>query len=133
MNSLSWLIYLADVADGVDWYLDVAWFISFLLVAGGLIVGCAMAGEENDPPGPEHWKTWRRVVTGAIAVLGFSTLFGAVVPAKETVYAIAASEMGEKLIKTDTANKALNGVNAWLDKQIKGEEAPTKKEGTENE
>lgn len=133
MNSLSWLIYLADVADALDWYLDVAWFIAFIVTACTLLAGAIMAGDDDADPSPEDWKTWRRILTGAVGVVAFSTVFGAIVPQKETLYAIAASEMGEEIVTSNTANKALNGINAWLDKQIEGEETPEAKEKKDGE
>lgn len=44
------------------------------------------------------------------------------VPQKNTVYAIAASEVGEEVLKSETADKAMTALNAWLDRQIAGQQ-----------
>ena len=46
-------------------------------------------------------------------------LLTAAIPGKDTMYAIAASEMGEKILKTETAGKVQQALSAWLDAQIK--------------
>lgn len=114
MNDLSWLIYLADVSDNVDTFL---WLLMVLSVAGGLLWAVIGMGGD-DFSGPE-WAAWRR--TGAFLLLPcflLGLLVGSIVPAKDTVYAIAASEMGETVLKSETGNKAVGALNAWLDRQI---------------
>lgn len=44
-----------------------------------------------------------------------------VVPSSDTVYAIAASEMGERVLSSPTAGKALKALDHWLDRQIDDE------------
>lgn len=59
-------------------------------------------------------------------LLGFGA---ALLPGRDTVYAIAASEMGEQALKTPLAGKAEKALEAWLDHQIAtNEPAPAKKE-----
>lgn len=120
MNSLSWMIYLADVAGGLDWLLTG---LAVIALIGGLIwvvVGCCAASD--DEFGPNGWKAWRRV--GWAALLPsflFGVVAGSLIPSSETVYAIAASEVGETALNSDTGNKAVRALNAWLDRQIAGE------------
>jgi hypothetical protein len=45
-------------------------------------------------------------------------VLAALCPSTETVYAIAASQMGEQALKTPLASKAGKALEAWLDKQI---------------
>lgn len=52
-------------------------------------------------------------------IVGMLFWVGAVaLPSRETVLAIAASEMGERALQTPTATKAFKALDAWLDKQI---------------
>lgn len=119
MNTLSWLIYLADVAGDIDSLLA---FIS-LAATFFLILWVCAAFVMFDEGSPEDWKVWRRLGGFALLPIFFgSVILGALVPAKTTVYAIAASEMGEKALSTETGNKAFKALNAWLDRQIEGEE-----------
>ena len=53
-------------------------------------------------------------------------MLSVVVPSQETIYAIAASETGETALKSDTGGKAVQALNAWLDRQIKGPVEPTR-------
>ena len=120
MNTLSWLIYLADVAGDLDGLLYFVSVISVLCVFCWVGVAVVL-GEEK--PKTEAWKAWGRVGFYAIAPIFFlSWIFSAFVPAKETVYAIAASELGESALKSETASKAFKALNAWLDRQIAGTE-----------
>lgn len=117
MNDLSWLLYAADVCDNLDWLFFLCMLIA---VIGGFMwcfVGCAMAADHN--PAVEDWKTWRKVGWGLLLpAFFFGCIMGSIVPSKETVYAIAASEMGEKALNTQTGNKAVKALDSWLDRQI---------------
>lgn len=118
MNDLSWMLYWADVAGGVG---------GFLGVVGGFVLICSTVAflplsvhredmcEETYDNG--IGLAIRGVVIGLIAVT--IALF---VPAKSTIYAIAASEMGEEALNTETGGKAVKALNAWLDRQIEGED-----------
>ena len=44
-------------------------------------------------------------------------LIAAFCPSSETMYAIAASQSGEQVLKTPLANKAEKALEVWLDKQ----------------
>ena len=123
MNNLSWLLYAADVADNLDWFF-------FLIMLGGIIGGFiwTMAGFGMSDCGTEdkYWRTWRKIGYAVLApAFVFGVIFGSLIPGKNTVYAIAASEMGEKAINTQTGGKAIKALDAWLDKQI-GDEPSAK-------
>jgi len=45
--------------------------------------------------------------------------FAVITPSRNTVYAIAASELGEEVLKSPVATKAGQALEAWLDAQIK--------------
>lgn len=52
-------------------------------------------------------------------IVGIIFWIGAVaLPTRDTVLAIAASEMGERALQTPTAGKAFKALDSWLDKQI---------------
>jgi len=118
MNSLSWLIYLADVADNLDWFFFIVMLLSILGGIIWLIVGLGMA---DTGAGSDDWRTWRKSGLLLIPLFFFGVVLGSIVPGKETVYAIAASEMGERAMNTQTFGKATQALNRWLDKQIQPE------------
>lgn len=124
MNGLSWLIYLADMSG-------TAKAVSMMVIAGcaavsivGFILG--LSARDNlswshlrdkadwDALARERMKLWRHVLPYAIGAAIVLVVF----PSTQTIYAIAASEMGEEVIKSPTAGKAVKALDAWLDQQI---------------
>lgn len=140
MNSLSWLLYLAGVSENFGWLL---FWLGFLVIIGGVVLYCfsfslkeagrrelndyyyrdetsdkykqAVADKASAAKQGASVSVWGRTLMGC----GLAAWFlAAAAPSKETVYAIAASEMGEELLKTPTATKAVKALDAWLDKQL---------------
>lgn len=121
MNTLSWLIYLADLVENLDWFLSAVTSMALVVLALSLICGAFMAGDEAGPPA---WVAWRRFVFWTPIVLSVSLILGSIVPNKNTVYAIAASEMGERALTSETGSRAFRALNLWLDRQIADEPEP---------
>jgi hypothetical protein len=121
MNQLSQLIYFADVVGGADGlFLFISITSAFLtLVFTGIHVG--MKADECVQP---LSLKWGMSALGCFFLFCFLTV---ATPSKETVYAISASEVGEEIVNSDTANKAKQALNRWLDKQIQDVE-PVKTE-----
>ena len=114
MNDLSWLLYLANVSG------NIGVTMAFVLFVGGFITFCATIGffasgaheyEDDRKPFIKGFK-WLGVVMTVAAIVGVLT------PSRNTVYAIAASEMGERVLETETAGKAFKALDAWLDRQL---------------
>ena len=120
MNSLSWMIYLAGMVDAIGFFLAFA-FVALVISAlvCFVIFGISHDRVFADEPKVGAKKVGLNCIWGLVAV----SIVGAIIPSKSTVYAIAASEMGEKVINTPTAGKALKALDAWLDRQIAGEPA----------
>jgi len=120
MNNLSWMIYLADVAGSVS---TVTTILAVGAGMGGVVSVVAIAaktdfdniGERNKRPClATGWKAGKGFFPVAIA----AALVSSILPGRDTVYAIAASEMGEQMLHTPTAGKAVKALDAWLDRQI---------------
>lgn len=121
MNTLSWLLYLADVADNLDWF----FFLVMLIAIIGTVIwiAAALAASEDKNLPDDFWPSWKKVGLWLLLpafVLG--VVLGSVIPSKDTVYAIAASEMGERALNTPTATKAFRALDRWLERQMSGEE-----------
>ena len=120
MNSLSWLIYLAEVCGHVGGIFGFGAIVSVIITI--IPIGFGTAIRDAYSEGSPDWYAGVRAQKLAICVgVPLSFLFGliwAVIPSQNTVYAIAASEMGEKFTHTQTFNKAEQALNAWLDRQI---------------
>jgi hypothetical protein len=112
MNKLSWLIYLADVAGDLK-----ALLIAVSLLCGiGAFVAWLIAWFEEKPLGIRSSRT--------LLLIGVTVALPAMfVPRQTTMFAIAASEMGERAIQTPTGDKAIKALDAWLDRQIAGEKS----------
>jgi len=112
MNSLSWLIYAAGVAPNVA--AVFAWVSgAFVFLTVAILFIYAMSeGEYNKT----QFVKW--LIPGAI----LASLVSALIPPQNTIYAIAASEVGEEIVTNEkvvnTTNKAFQALNSWLDKQI---------------
>lgn len=141
MNQLSWLLYIANVAGTLS---TITMLTSILTTALSLFVffvwvSCKDYGMEEyqarrssyDKPtlyirtpedlkaGRDFLKTTKRIWKTSLSVAIVSLGLFILTPRAETVYAIAASEMGEQILKTPTASKAIKALESWLDKQIR--------------
>lgn len=121
MNALSWLIYLADVVNSIGILSSIVGFFALLTFLAGLVVLCAN-------PDPEYDKAEHVASIGLIrwstTVFIICSLLLIVLPGRDTVYAIAASEMGEEVLNSETGSKAVKALDAWLDRQISPPEEP---------
>lgn len=114
MNTLSWMIYLADLCGNLRLALAVMCFALTVTIVISL-VNISDYHEES-----KERAAHARRIRMSFCVLPAVAIIAATIPSKETVYAVAASEMGEQILQTDTAGKARQALNAWLDKQIEG-------------
>lgn len=114
MNQLSWLLYLADVSGNFGEFFIISMTISVI----AFFIWCIAAATNGGGFSPSEWKGWRKAGLIIVPTFLFSFVFHAMTPSKETVYAIAASEMGEQVLKTPLAGKAEKALESWLDRQI---------------
>jgi len=115
MNNLSWLIYLADVAG------CVGGFIAFISVMCGIasvvsLVIYIVPAEETVASTARIWM--RRAIPGLIV----SGLIAGLIPNRQTVLMIAASEIGERaMTSTQVAgvvDPSLELLKTWLINEI---------------
>lgn len=124
MNYLSWLLWLADLLGNLKLFffgLSVATLI-FLLCRwitfnilddtykSELRYSCFRENAKK-PVFPQ--------IKNYVVFSILTMLICAVLPAQSTVYAIAASQVGEQVLKTPLAGKAEHALESWLNKQIK--------------
>ena len=123
MNTLSILLYAAHVSGSVNTFACLSFFLCLGAITILSLVWIMQDTQYDDkqdkyvrkePPSP----VMRHLLSGMIVAAFVAT----VVPGRDTVYAVAASQMGEQLLKTKVANKAEQALEAWLDRQIKGDE-----------
>ncbi len=112
MNSLSWIIYLAGVSQSISVLLG---FAAVLTLFGLVFFGIVYEFSNDFMLAARKW----------IFIAAGCAIVAALIPSKESIYAIAASEYGEEVLKTPEASKARKALNSWLDAQIK-EQKPEK-------
>lgn len=134
MNQLSWLLYLGNVAGNMGEFLIFAGILAVIAAVGLFTYHWASFDALNTSIKAVMWrdedkavqietllKQYKRMSLSPLFVLlfGFICWFGAVLcPSSDTVYAIAASQVGENAMKTPIGLKAGQAIESWLDKQI---------------
>lgn len=121
MNSISWLLYLIDVISNVKGLTIGAITIS---VMTGVALFATTLVTEGDCL---EWAGYWRIVKWDVALLAVATIVGCVIPSQNTMYAIAASQVGEKLSQTEVvqtlSNDATKALQQWIKRQIADPEA----------
>lgn len=120
MNNLSWMIYLAEASGSLSFVLGLAAVVFlFAAVCKTLAVFC----DDFETGNPKTRRKGRIYFAAAFKFAAPLAAASVVLPSSQTVYAIAASEMGEKALNSETGGKAIKALDAWLDRQIAGEKA----------
>lgn len=119
MNNLSWMIYLAGVAGSLNAAIVLLTLGTAIACAVGIVYGANLKDRsyrDKDlwQKGHEVQRFWLRALVVPIALL----LLSIPIPSQDTVYAIAASELGEQALHSPTGGKAMQALDAWLDRQI---------------
>lgn len=111
MNSLSWFLYFADVVTSVSTFLGFIVIFWMMALAGHSLFTVINNDIHRDEKNPYIRKRW----------FAFVILLGVVVqliPSKNTMYAIAASELGQSAMESKLGTKAMQAIEAWIDSQI---------------
>ena len=119
MNSLSWFLYTIDVIANVNAL--ATGFLIATVTAWAVLNVAALATEGEVLEWPDYKKWWTR---GVLIIAGCGLLVS-VLPSKNTMYAIAASQAGEQVVKSETvqgiASDATRALHQWIKKQIEPE------------
>ncbi len=103
MNSLSWFLYFADVCGNFQALFGIGAF-ALMSAALFLTMGATIEGE------PALFGYARKSLIGGVVLAIFCTL----VPGSKTLHMIAASEIGDRLSKTQAANEIASEANDIL-------------------
>lgn len=107
MNELSWLLYLGNVSGNLQIVFGILVFMCIIIIFS--IFAHSDIGQEK----PVNWWPFPLILIPVFLILI------AILPSQSTVYAIAASQIGQKALEMPLANKAEQALESWLDKQIK--------------
>lgn len=124
MNALSWLLYIGNVAGNIGTICGITSGLLFLL---SFILWILYLTKAEPSYSSETIIKRSRAPIAATFVAFMLGCFACLAPSQTTVYAMAASELGERVIKTPVAGKAEQALEAWLDKQIASSKDDDKK------
>lgn len=117
MNTVSWFLYGADVINN----LAVVLIISLILFGGALaamiIIRAIYNDDQTNGRTDPKWLPYTPILKKFIWVL-LGALLVAIIPAKQTLYMIAASEVGEVVVNTPEAKELLNETRNAILRQV---------------
>ena len=125
MNSVSWFLYFPDVTNSLSVVFCVVALLSSIGIGVMWLVLTVNASVEDDRFKPAHMpvRMWAFPL-----ILLFLACF---LPSKNTMYAIAASQMGEKIAQSEAvrgiADDATRALQNWIRKQIEDSSKSGKK------
>lgn len=119
MNTLSWLIYAAEVSDRASGLCE---FLAVVcgIVGGVLVVFLFLAW--LDEAGPIKRGVGPIAALTAYILIELTLLAGAIaLPSKTTIYMIAASQAGEAIVTSPDAIEMMGDLKAIIKKRLKEE------------
>jgi hypothetical protein len=130
LNQLSLLLYWGNVAQHIGGFCVFICICLFVLGAA-CVVANFMSLDAMNRYGTDNVQCMKDAKKGrmfSFVCLFFILIFGTIsafMPSQDTVYAIAASELGGRVLNSQTGNLADQALNAWLKRQINPPEAPS--------
>lgn len=120
MNSLSWMIYAADVLSNIGGLLLFLAIASMIISVGVFIfAGPAIGIWDEDDRQYKHAKAALGFVLSKWWVPLVCGFLWAVIPSQNTIYMIAASEAGETIVKTPEAQEIFNDLKTIIRQKLK--------------
>ena len=148
MNSLSFLIYLAEISRNIGVFFGFGIVACVVLTAAFCVLYCSSSGTRNyQGPFPkeelEENAANMKIATKYMKIFFIMTIvFGileSIIPSRETVLLIAASEISEKIINTPEVKNVIDPsvdlLKSWITLQnieIKNQIESTLKSSTKN-
>lgn len=113
MNSVSWFIYIAQVSENMGRLLI---FLGIIGTATSLLFFIVPRAIKFIEAGDDISVKPFKASVFALGVVAL--LLGNLMPERNTMYAIAASQVGEQIVKTEIASDATKALHQWIKKQI---------------
>lgn len=102
MNNVSWFLYLSDLVQSLSIFFGITAFAGLVVFAGLLAYGGSKKDFERH--GNDRWEYGDKVQKKAFKFLPLVILvlfMAFILPSKETMYMIAASQVGEQIIQLE--------------------------------
>lgn len=110
MNSLSWFLYFADIIPSIGKFFVTSSIIGAIFVALHTL-GIAIHNDCYHNKALYLRKRW-------IVLVFVCGLIPTIIPSKNTLYAIAASELGQSAMESKMGTKAMQAIESWIASQI---------------
>lgn len=137
MNSLSLLIYFAGIVGSLGSFLSLITILLIVATIGSIIFWIIFHDETDSSWRPlkdeslvecrkvrEQWR--KRVLNFALLAVFIGTI-NAIIPSRQTVLLIAASEMGEKVLNNEKVGQVIDPSIDLITTWMKNETAEIKK------
>lgn len=128
MNTLSLLIYFAGIVGNLGYFLTLVTVLLIVATIGSIIIWCIYHDETDSAWRPyvgdalierrkvrEQWR--KRVLNFALLAVFVGTI-NAIIPSRQTVLLIAASEMGEKILSNEKVGQVIDPsidlITTWM-------------------
>ena len=126
MNNLSYILYFAEALPVVASNIQLVTILTTFTYLAYVVVFMLLKSDGTDTYArmydKEKYKKWTDSYPifswWAAAVLFFLFLLTSLVPSKETIYLIAASEVGEVAVESDVGKELLQDLSEILDHQL---------------
>ena len=133
MNMVSWFVYIADVIGNITLLLQ--WATSLCAIT--FVVTLCVKGINSEEPlsslsfrdaqAQARWdnfhKTANKILKRTLVIVIVCASLVAVIPSKQTMYVIAASEVTERVITSEAVQSVVDPtltlIRSYLDEQIK--------------
>lgn len=116
MNSVSWFIYVAQVSNSLGMMFVALGTIGFVVIGFFTLLASIHSSIDTDK------ITIRTVPTRYFAAATAFLILGNIMPARDTMFAIAASQVGEQIVKNEAvqgiAGDATKALQQWIKRQI---------------
>lgn len=114
MNDLSWFMYWAAVVGNVSGYITALFIFSCIFFPVAALAIASASSYADDEDTERRWKAFKRYLFPALVFFSLCNF----IPSEKTLYMIAASEVGEEVLKTEEANKLRIILNDKLDEML---------------
>lgn len=114
MNSLSWLIYFADIVP------NFAGFCIFLAIAFGILTALYVMVKAFANSGDDDAEAFVKIplVYFSPAIFFVAAFVSILLPSREAIYLIAGSEAGEMVVTSEAGKEILGDIQAVIKGQL---------------